>query len=87
MADTRELLEKELGSVYSLERELNGGGMSRVFLAEERRLGRKVVLKVLAPEHAEGVSAERFLREIQMALPRVERYLADALSRLEVGRT
>src|SRR5438067_2085593 len=41
--------------------------MSRVFLAEEVRLGRSVVVKVLPPEMAAGVSAERFEREIQLA--------------------
>jgi hypothetical protein len=41
--------------------------MSRVFLAEEVRLGRKVVIKVLPPEMAAGVNVERFEREIQLA--------------------
>src|SRR5437762_4832267 len=41
--------------------------MSRVFLAEEVRLGRRVVVMVLPPEMAAGVSAERFEREIQLA--------------------
>jgi serine/threonine-protein kinase len=41
--------------------------MSRVFLAEELALGRKVVVKVLEPERAEGLSAERFAREAKLA--------------------
>ena len=41
--------------------------MSRVFLAHERALGRKVVVKVLLPELAAGVNVERFRREIQLA--------------------
>ncbi len=41
--------------------------MSRVFLAQETALGRRVVVKVLAPELAEGLSAERFSREIRLA--------------------
>jgi tetratricopeptide (TPR) repeat protein len=41
--------------------------MSRVFLAEETRLGRKVVIKVLPPEMGAGVNVERFGREIQLA--------------------
>jgi pimeloyl-ACP methyl ester carboxylesterase len=62
-----ERIEAELDGTYTLERELTGGGMSRVFLAEERRLGRRVVLKVVAPELGDGISAERFAREIQFA--------------------
>ena len=65
--DLRDQLQETLGVTYSLERELGGGGMSRVFVAEERRLNRKVVIKVLSPELAAGVSAERFEREIQLA--------------------
>jgi serine/threonine-protein kinase len=60
-------VQRALGSTYTLERELGGGGMSRVFLAEDAALGRRVVVKVLAPELAEGLSAERFAREIRLA--------------------
>ena len=67
MTDLRQRLETSLGTSYSVERELGGGGMSRVFLADETRLGRKVVIKLLAPEFAEGLSEERFEREIRLA--------------------
>jgi tetratricopeptide (TPR) repeat protein len=60
-------LQAALGDSYKLDSELGGGGMSRVFLAQEVRLGREVVVKVLPPEWAAGVSAERFEREIQLA--------------------
>lgn len=60
-------LQESLGSAYTIDRELGGGGMSRVFLATENRLNRKVVVKVLEPDLAAGVSAERFEREIQFA--------------------
>lgn len=63
----RDDLQHTLGAAYTLERELGGGGMSRVFVAEEKALGRKVVVKVLPPEIAAGVSSDRFKREIQMA--------------------
>jgi eukaryotic-like serine/threonine-protein kinase len=63
----REQLQATLGDSYALERELGGGGMSRVFVAEEARLGRRVVVKVLAPELTEGMSAERFEREVRLA--------------------
>src|SRR5512138_3092951 len=60
-------LRSALGSSYSIDRELGGGGMSRVFLGEETAFRRRVVVKVLAPELAAGVSAERFQREIKLA--------------------
>jgi serine/threonine protein kinase len=60
-------VQAALGDAYVLERELGGGGMSRVFLAHETALGRKVVIKVLLPELAAGVSVDRFRREIQLA--------------------
>jgi serine/threonine-protein kinase len=50
-----------------LQRELGGGGMSRVFLAQETALGRQVVVKVLPPDLAAALSADRFRREIQLA--------------------
>lgn len=48
--DLLEYLDDTLGDAYVLERELGGGGMSRVFLADERALGRRVVVKVLSEE-------------------------------------
>jgi serine/threonine protein kinase len=62
-----EEIQQSLGSAYTIDRELGGGGMSRVFLATENRLNRKVVVKVLSPELAASVSADRFEREIQLA--------------------
>ncbi len=67
MVDLRDRLQTALGDAYRVERELGGGGMSRVFAADEVRLGRSVVVKVLPPEMAAGVNAERFEREIQLA--------------------
>ncbi len=67
MPELRDQLRLALGGTYSIERELHGGGMSRVFLAEETRFERKVVIKVLSPELAAGISAERFEREIKLA--------------------
>ena len=63
----RAALQQTLGDGYTLERELGGGGMSRVFVARENALGRDVVVKVLAPELSASVSAERFTREIATA--------------------
>jgi eukaryotic-like serine/threonine-protein kinase len=67
MTDLQSRLQTALGDAYRLERELGGGGMSRVFVARETRLGRQVVIKVLPPEMAAGVNVERFEREIQLA--------------------
>ncbi|MEO7359500.1 MAG: protein kinase, partial [Gemmatimonadaceae bacterium] len=60
-------LAAQLAPAYVVERELGGGGMSRVFLARDASLGRRIVLKVLPPELAAGVNTERFRREIVVA--------------------
>ncbi|MFL5617796.1 MAG: protein kinase domain-containing protein [Gemmatimonadaceae bacterium] len=65
--DLRQRVQDSLSGTHTIERELGGGGMSRVFVASEHRLGRKVVVKVLAPELAAAISAERFEREIRLA--------------------
>ncbi len=67
MSDLRDRLQTAVGDSYRIEKELGGGGMSRVFLADEVALGRKVVIKVLPPEMSAGVSIERFHREIKLA--------------------
>ena len=59
-----ERLLSALGGSYTIERELTGGGMALVFAGEDHDLGRKVVIKILPPELAATVSAERFRREI-----------------------
>ena len=65
--DLRQRVQDSLSGTHTIERELGGGGMSRVFVAKEHRLGRLVVVKVLAPELAAAMSTERFEREIQLA--------------------
>lgn len=67
MADLFDRLQQHLGTAFRLVEELGGGGMSRVFLADDLELGRKVVIKVLPPEMAAGVNKERFQREIKLA--------------------
>ncbi|HKV49674.1 MAG TPA: protein kinase, partial [Gemmatimonadaceae bacterium] len=57
-------LQNALGESYDIERELAPGGMSRLFLAAERSLDRRVVVKLLPPELASEASAQRFQREI-----------------------
>ncbi len=61
----RELLQSALGTNYTVEREIGGGGMGRVFRVHDEALGRSVVVKVLPPDDGAEVSAERFKREIQ----------------------
>jgi serine/threonine-protein kinase len=63
----RDRLQSTLGDAYTLERELGGGGMSRVFVAQEAALGRNVVVKVLSGNVAAGISSERFAREVRLA--------------------
>src|SRR5215207_1067300 len=65
--DLRERLQEALGDQYTLAAELPRGGMSRVFRANETALNRTVVIKVLSPELAATLSAERFKREIRLA--------------------
>src|SRR5712691_2081396 len=67
MTDLLARLQAALGDRYQIGREFGGGGMSRVFVAEERGLGRQVVVKVLPPELGAAVSAERFRQEIRLA--------------------
>ena len=60
-------LQRALDGEFLIERDLGGAGLSRVFVATERALQRRVVVKVLPPELAAGVNVERFRREIQLA--------------------
>jgi Tol biopolymer transport system component len=67
MPDLLERLEHILGEGFRVERELGGGGMSRVFLVHDESLDRPIVVKVLPPELAAGLSTERFKREVLLA--------------------
>ena len=85
MPSFTEQLQKALGPNYQLDRELAGGGMSRVFVATDRSLGRKVVVKVLPPELAAGVNRERFRREIQVAAQLQHPHIVQLFSAGEQG--
>ena len=65
--DLRQELQSTLTGSFTIERELDGAGMSRLFVARELSLGREVVIKVLHSDLDEFVKAERFRREIQLA--------------------
>ena len=73
-------LQHSLGTAYTLERELGGGGMARVFVAREEQLGRDVVVKVLPADLIEGLSAERFAREIKLAAQLQEPHIVPVLT-------
>jgi len=60
-------LQNHFADKYVLERELGGGGMSRVFVARDEKLGRRVVIKLLPPSVTATISADRFKREIMLA--------------------
>jgi eukaryotic-like serine/threonine-protein kinase len=66
-SDLRAQLSLSLGAAYILLRELEGGGVSRVFVAREESLDRDVVIKVLPPELTKDLSPERFEREMRVA--------------------
>ena len=71
MSDTASRLNAALAGRYAIERELGEGGMATVYLADGLKHERKVALKVLKPELAAVVGAERFLAEIKVtAWPR-----------------
>jgi TolB-like protein len=67
MPSLAERLQSALGDAYHVEKELGGGGMSRLFLATEASLHRQVVIKLLPPEFTSEVSAARFKQEIELA--------------------
>ena len=58
-------LNAALSGRYHIERELGQGGMATVYLADDIKNERKVALKVLKPQLAAVVGAERFLAEIK----------------------
>ena len=60
-------LQGPLTDRYRIERELGRGGMATVFLAHDLRHDRDVAIKVLHPELAASMGAERFEREIKLA--------------------
>ncbi|HJU64490.1 MAG TPA: serine/threonine-protein kinase, partial [Gemmatimonadaceae bacterium] len=83
--ELRDQLQTTMGDAYRLERELGGGGMSRVFVAEDTALGRKVVVKVISPELAAGVSNDRFRREILLAAQLQHPHIVPVLTAGQTG--
>src|SRR3989442_7457266 len=67
MAELLARLRGALADRYAVDRELGHGGTATVYLAQDLKHGRSVAIKVLRPELAAALGAERFLREIQIA--------------------
>jgi len=67
MPEITSRLSTALADRYAIEREIGAGGMATVYLAEDVKHKRKVAVKVLRPELAAVLGAERFLREIRIA--------------------
>ncbi len=66
MSDVLDRLSSALADRYAIEREIGSGGMATVYLAEDLKHHRKVAVKVLRPELAVVLGAERFLNEIRV---------------------
>ena len=65
MTSPTDRLTAALADRYRIERELGAGGMATVYLAHDVRHDRKVAVKVLRPELAAVIGAERFVVEIK----------------------
>ncbi len=67
MTGTTSAIASALADRYRLERELGRGGMATVYLAEDLKHKRQVAVKVLHPDLAAAIGADRFVREIEIA--------------------
>ncbi len=85
--DLRAQLQAALGGAYTLERELGGGGMSRVFVARDNTLHRLVVVKTLAPELSASINLDRFQREVRLAARLQQANIVPVLASGEAGGT
>jgi len=66
MADLSGTLRSAMGDRYAIERELGAGAMAVVYLAQDLKHDRQVAIKVLRPELASAIGADRFQREIDV---------------------
>jgi tetratricopeptide (TPR) repeat protein len=67
--ELQEALADALAGRYAIERELGAGGMARVFLARDLKHSRHVAIKILRPELASSLAADRFVSEVAIAAP------------------
>jgi len=78
-------LQHALRERYLIERELGRGGMAYVYLARDRKYERPVAIKVLDPDIATAVGAERFLREIRITAQLQHTHIVPLLDSGEAG--
>ena len=79
MPDTFERLKAALADRYAIERQLGAGGMATVYLARDLKHDRKVAIKVLRPELAAVLGAERFVQEIEIVARLVHPHILSLL--------
>jgi serine/threonine-protein kinase len=80
-------LQRVLADRYAIDHEIGRGGMATVFLARDLRHDRTVALKVLSEELTDGVAADRFLREIELASTLAHPHILGVLESGRVGKT
>jgi eukaryotic-like serine/threonine-protein kinase len=85
MTDVRDQLQATLSGAYTIERELGGAGMSRVFVAVDTTLGRRVVVKLLPDGMSGQLSVDRFKREISIAARLQHAHIVPLLAAGEVA--
>ncbi|HSB53277.1 MAG TPA: serine/threonine-protein kinase, partial [Gemmatimonadales bacterium] len=87
MTDAVQRLGSALADRYRIERELGQGGMATVYLAHDLRHDRKVAIKVLRPDLAAVIGAERFLREIKTIANLQHPHILGLIDSGEIGGT
>src|ERR1041384_4984214 len=87
VTDSAARLTTGLADRYHIERELGAGGMATVYLAGDLKHGRKVAIKVLRPELAAVIGAERFVREIRTVANLQHPHILGLIDSGEVGGT
>jgi len=87
MTEDLNRLRAALADRYAIEREIGRGGMATVYLAQDLKHGRHVALKVLRPELAATLGAERFLREIRVAAKLNHPHILPLLDSGDAGNT
>ncbi len=87
MPEITSRLSTALADRYKIERHLGEGGMATVYLAEDLKHERKVAVKVLRPELAAVLGAERFLQEIKTTANLQHPHILPLFDSGEAGRT